>query len=132
MLRLSDLFTRFTEQLNVFLEDCNQPEAWRPIMKGKVFVFFKHILLINFAHFIFNLHRNHASSTMIKPLLVLLLILFSISGFSQVQQTGKSVLTIEKIMQNPDQWMGTLPENVFWSEDSKTVYFNWKQASLNS
>ncbi|HAQ21661.1 MAG TPA: S9 family peptidase [Prolixibacteraceae bacterium] len=60
-----------------------------------------------------------------KLLLIFLLILLSNSGFSQIQKTNKSVLTIEKIMQDQDKWMGTLPENVQWSEDSKTIYFNW-------
>lgn len=33
-------------------------------------------------------------------------------------------LTVEKIMQDP-KWIGTSPSNVFWSRDSKNVYFNW-------
>jgi dipeptidyl aminopeptidase/acylaminoacyl peptidase len=33
-------------------------------------------------------------------------------------------LTVEKIMRDP-KWIGVSPSNVFWSEDSKTVYFNW-------
>ena len=33
-------------------------------------------------------------------------------------------LTVEKIMRDP-KWMGVSPSGVFWSEDSKTVYFNW-------
>ena len=60
-----------------------------------------------------------------KLLLIFLLIWLSNSGFTQIQKNNKSDLTIEKIMQNPDKWMGTLPENVQWSEDSKTIYFNW-------
>lgn len=34
-------------------------------------------------------------------------------------------LTIEKIMDDPVKWMGTSPSNIFWADDSKTVYFNW-------
>jgi dipeptidyl aminopeptidase/acylaminoacyl peptidase len=34
-------------------------------------------------------------------------------------------LSIEKIMADPKISVGALPSNVFWSEDSKTVYFNW-------
>lgn len=34
-------------------------------------------------------------------------------------------LTIEKIMRDPVQWIGTAPSNPFWSEDSKTIYFSW-------
>lgn len=33
-------------------------------------------------------------------------------------------LTVEKIMQDP-KWIGTSPSNVFWSTDSKKVYFDW-------
>lgn len=46
-----------------------------------------------------------------------LLILFSLSGFAQ--------LTVEKIMQDPAKWIGTQPSGIFWSDDSKAVYFNW-------
>lgn len=34
-------------------------------------------------------------------------------------------LTIEKIMEDPVKWIGTSPNNIFWADDSKTVYFNW-------
>ncbi len=33
-------------------------------------------------------------------------------------------LTVEKIMKDP-KWIGTSPSNVFWSGDSKNIYFNW-------
>jgi dipeptidyl aminopeptidase/acylaminoacyl peptidase len=39
-------------------------------------------------------------------------------GIAQAQ------LTVEKIMRDP-KWIGTSPSNVFWSQDSKTVYFGW-------
>ncbi len=50
----------------------------------------------------------------------LLLLLCSLTCLSQAQK-----LTIEKIMQEPKHSVGALPSNVFWSEDSKTIYFNW-------
>ncbi len=34
-------------------------------------------------------------------------------------------LTVEKIMQDPAKWIGTSPSNIFWSEDSKIIYFMW-------
>lgn len=34
-------------------------------------------------------------------------------------------LTIEKIMQNPAEWIGTSPSHFSWSDDSQTLYFNW-------
>ncbi len=39
------------------------------------------------------------------------------AGFTQA-------LTVEKIMQDP-KWIGTSPSNVFWSFDSKNIYFDW-------
>jgi len=33
-------------------------------------------------------------------------------------------LTIEKIMRDP-KWMGVSPSNVYWSDDSKKLYFDW-------
>lgn len=33
-------------------------------------------------------------------------------------------LTVEKIMRDP-KWMGTSPDNVFWSPDNQNVYFSW-------
>ncbi|MFD2569190.1 alpha/beta fold hydrolase [Spirosoma soli] len=34
-------------------------------------------------------------------------------------------LTVERIMQDPKVWIGTSPSNPYWSDDSKTIYFNW-------
>src|SRR4051794_5185855 len=36
----------------------------------------------------------------------------------------KAQLTVEKIMQDP-KWIGTSPSNIFWSYDSKSIYFKW-------
>lgn len=33
-------------------------------------------------------------------------------------------LTVEKIMRDP-KWIGTSPDNVFWSPDNQAVYFSW-------
>lgn len=33
-------------------------------------------------------------------------------------------LTVEKIMRDP-KWIGVYPSNVWWSEDSRQVFFNW-------
>jgi dipeptidyl aminopeptidase/acylaminoacyl peptidase len=34
-------------------------------------------------------------------------------------------LTVEKIMRDPKQWIGTSPSNIHWSEDSQVIYFDW-------
>lgn len=33
-------------------------------------------------------------------------------------------LSVEKIMRDP-KWIGVSPSNIFWSEDSKQIYFQW-------
>ncbi len=42
-----------------------------------------------------------------------------------VSAQTKPALTVERIMQDPAQWVGTSPSNVYWSDDSKQVYFQW-------
>ena len=37
---------------------------------------------------------------------------------------GAQELTVQKIMQDP-KWIGSSPDGVFWSADSKRVYFTW-------
>ncbi len=37
----------------------------------------------------------------------------------------KPTLTVDKIMQDPAQWLGTSPSNIYWSDDSRNVYFQW-------
>ncbi len=44
---------------------------------------------------------------------------------AQIQKNNKSALTIEKIMQEPANWIGTSPENISWDEQSNTIYFDW-------
>ncbi len=39
--------------------------------------------------------------------------------------TVRTQLTVETIMQDPKSWIGTSPSNPYWSDDSKTLYFNW-------
>ena len=45
------------------------------------------------------------------------------SAGAQAQQLAP--LTVEKIMRDPAQWLGTSPSNIYWAEDGKTIYFNW-------
>lgn len=52
-----------------------------------------------------------------RKILVLLFITSSLQVFAQP-------LTVDHIMRDP-KWIGTSPSNAFWSNDSKTVYFNW-------
>ncbi|MEZ0487699.1 prolyl oligopeptidase family serine peptidase [Fibrella aquatica] len=60
-----------------------------------------------------------------KHIFVGLLIL--VTAFSALAQTPspKPTLTVETIMQDPRQWVGTSPSGVFWSDDSRTIYFDW-------
>ncbi|HEX8350203.1 MAG TPA: prolyl oligopeptidase family serine peptidase [Hymenobacter sp.] len=51
------------------------------------------------------------------------------SAFAQIKPTANlGPLTVEKIMRDPAQWLGTSPSNIAWSEDSKRIYFNWNPA----
>jgi dipeptidyl aminopeptidase/acylaminoacyl peptidase len=60
-----------------------------------------------------------------KKLFFFLLIVNAVSVSAQIQKNNKSKLTIEKIMQDPDKWIGTSPENIFWDEQSNQIYFDW-------
>lgn len=55
-------------------------------------------------------------------LLLLLFLLLSDVVFSQV--VNQSTLSIEQIMQG-EKFVGYTPENIFWSDDSQTIYFDW-------
>lgn len=55
-----------------------------------------------------------------KKTFTFLLLLAAIAA--QAQDAG--TLTVEKIMRD-QKWIGTAPDNYRWSDDSKTVYFDW-------
>lgn len=48
---------------------------------------------------------------------------FLLPGWLYAQQLAP--LTVEKIMKDPKVLMGTSPSGIYWSEDSKTIYFQW-------
>jgi len=59
-------------------------------------------------------------------LISLLCIIFSFQNSILAQEKEKNqTLSIEKIMQDPNDWVGSLPESIFWSCDSKTIFFEW-------
>ena len=60
-----------------------------------------------------------------KKLLVILFVLSAFAGQAQIEKNNKSALTIKKIMQDPDKWIGTLPEQISWGENGKKIYFTW-------
>jgi len=60
-----------------------------------------------------------------KKLLLILFVLSVFAGQAQIEKNNKSTLTIEKIMQDPDKWIGTLPEEISWGEESNNIYFTW-------
>ncbi|WP_343303338.1 prolyl oligopeptidase family serine peptidase [Chitinophaga niabensis] len=51
-------------------------------------------------------------------------ILLPFAGLFLSTLTYAQTLTVEKIMRDP-KWIGTSPDNLKWSVDGKTVYFNW-------
>lgn len=60
-----------------------------------------------------------------KKVIVLPFLFIVIIASAQIQKNNKSKLTIEQIMQNPDKWIGSSPDQIFWDEYSKNIYFNW-------
>jgi dipeptidyl aminopeptidase/acylaminoacyl peptidase len=69
-----------------------------------------------------------------KNLIFLFLLVIPCSLFAQIQKNNQSSLTIEQIMQEPDKWVGSLPENIYWGEQSENIYFTWnpEQDTLSS
>jgi dipeptidyl aminopeptidase/acylaminoacyl peptidase len=48
-----------------------------------------------------------------------------VSLAQSVPSPQRPALTIESIMQDPKISVGTAPSTPFWSDDSRTIYFNW-------
>ena len=38
---------------------------------------------------------------------------------------NQAALTVKKIMQDPDTWIGSWPQNAYWTDEGNTVYFAW-------
>jgi len=53
---------------------------------------------------------------------ILLLFLLKLTPLTAQKLT---TLSVEKIMRDPKVWIGTAPSNISWSDDSKTIYFDW-------
>ena len=60
----------------------------------------------------------------IQRLIGLSIMLCLTSTFIFAQKGNLSKLSIKQIMQGPD-FVGHLPSRINWSDDSKTIYFNW-------
>ncbi|HRX11506.1 MAG TPA: DPP IV N-terminal domain-containing protein, partial [Draconibacterium sp.] len=60
-----------------------------------------------------------------KKLFLFLFLFPAVFVSAQIQKNNKSALTIEKIMQEPANWIGTSPENISWNEQSNIIYFDW-------
>ena len=63
-------------------------------------------------------------------ILFLILLLFSFIPVTRAQSANadKPRLTVTKIMQDPDRWIGTLPQSAFWDQNNR-FYFEWKKDS---
>ncbi len=57
---------------------------------------------------------------------IVFLLVFA-SNLAHAQQLTE--LTVEKIMRDP-KWIGVAPSNIFWSDDSKQIYFQWNPQNL--
>lgn len=60
----------------------------------------------------------------LRALFLSLSLLIPIVTFAQKAPPNASTLTIEQIMQG-EKFVGFLPENIYWSDDSRTIYFSW-------
>jgi dipeptidyl aminopeptidase/acylaminoacyl peptidase len=52
-------------------------------------------------------------------------LLITVCTFNTLHAQKLAPLTVEKIMRDPSKWIGNSPANIHWSEDSKTIYFDW-------
>lgn len=59
---------------------------------------------------------------------ILLGILFP---FILTKAQTQPTLSVEKIMQDPAQWIGTSPTNIQWSDNSEQIYFFWNPERLD-
>ena len=57
-----------------------------------------------------------------KKIISIIILAFTITLNAQVE--NNSLLTIDQIMQ-AEKFIGYAPTDIFWSADSKTIYFNW-------
>ncbi len=57
-----------------------------------------------------------------KKIISIVILFIGLSAYSQ--ENNQSELSIEQIMQ-AENFIGVSPTNIFWSEDSKTIYFTW-------
>lgn len=58
--------------------------------------------------------------------------LLTVPALAQPAPKPRPNLTIETIMQDPKDWVGTSPSNPVWSDDAKTLYFNWNPQKAKS
>lgn len=70
-------------------------------------------------------------SKLYLAILNLAILIILISDLLSYGQTVPK-LTVDKIMREPAQWMGTAPNNISWAENSKQVYFLWNPERAKS
>lgn len=59
------------------------------------------------------------------PFRIATLCIYMMSQGLFAQTTQRAQLSVAKIMQDPKSWIGTSPSDIQWSDDSKTLFFNW-------
>ena len=60
-----------------------------------------------------------------KKLLTILFSILVVTSFAQIQKNNQSALSIEQIMQDPAQWIGTSPSDIEWNDSGDKIYFEW-------
>lgn len=65
-----------------------------------------------------------------KQLFILCALIFLLPLTGYVQP--KIELDVNTIMQDPKTWLGSSPQDIFWSEDSKWIYFGWNPEAADT
>jgi len=60
-----------------------------------------------------------------RKLFTLLLTACMLTAFAQIEKNNQSQLSIEQIMQDPAQWIGTSPSDIEWNDAGTKIYFDW-------
>lgn len=66
-----------------------------------------------------------------KPSRLMVLFFLLVLAF-QIRSQSYSELDVATIMQDPKKWVGSPPNQPFWSEDSKWIYFYWNPEATDA
>jgi hypothetical protein len=59
----------------------------------------------------------------------LLFLASSMLTYTQVARSQVFTLTVQKIMQDQNTWVGSSPSDLWWTENGDFLYFQWNSGS---